>query len=365
MYLTAVLVFRDLWVLAAEIRWIDVLPIHFQLVARVDFFPLFHCESIMNRMRRLSGHRAFTLIELLVVIAIIAVLIALLLPAVQQAREAARRSQCKNNLKQIGLGLHNYHDTLLVFPPGLATVTPGLGYSGWVGGGNTGHSPFASILPYMDQAPLYNQLNWNVLGMDIDNSSGATAHLTAVKTILPVYLCPSSTLDSLLTYSGYAGQQGATHYVGIAGTTSSAAIATNGTFYKNSKVSIAKMTDGTSNTLIVGEYSGLAKGPPIQPTSGSGPNANDRRSATTWYGGYDSGGTLLWSAYKNIAFAPNVYYNPDFYINIYAQSLKSMHVGGIHGLMGDGSVRFFSDNINLLTLQQLGMISDGAIVGEF
>src|SRR5436190_7695238 len=99
----------------------------------------------MSWVQRLRKRRAFTLIELLVVIAIIAVLIALLLPAVQQAREAARRSQCKNNLKQFGLAMHNYHDTYKVFPS--------------ASGGN-GFSPHARILPYMDQAPLYNTLNF-------------------------------------------------------------------------------------------------------------------------------------------------------------------------------------------------------------
>src|SRR3546814_780854 len=109
-------------------------------------------------MQRVS-HKGFTLIELLVVIAIIAVLVALLLPAVQQAREAARRSQCKNNLKQIGLALHNYHDTHRVFPPGQMS---------WFGSDlfplNAGAriSWMQQILPFIDQAPLYNSFNWKV-----------------------------------------------------------------------------------------------------------------------------------------------------------------------------------------------------------
>src|SRR5262245_37668204 len=109
-----------------------------------------------------ARRRAFTLIELLVVIAIIAVLVALLLPAVRQAREAARRSQCKNNLKQLGLALHNYHESCLVFPPGGTSCTGPL----CVYGPSAGHSLFASILPYIEQGPLYNKFNWGYGGFN-------------------------------------------------------------------------------------------------------------------------------------------------------------------------------------------------------
>ena len=311
-----------------------------------------------------SQHRAFTLIELLVVIAIIAVLIALLLPAVQQAREAARRTQCKNNLKQVGLALHNYHDAMKLFPPGLATCAPGVGYSGWISSaGLTGHSLFASILPYVDQAPLYNKLNWSVLGIDYDFTSGDATHAAAIRTVLPAYLCPSSTTDSIITYN--LSVQGASNYVGIAGTTPTATVATSGTFFSMSSVSIAKLTDGTSNTIVVGEYSGLAKGSPAPPAQ-TATGAVDRRSGVAWYGGYDDrSATTLMAAYKNVSFGPNAYFNPDPYINIWAQSLKSPHVGGVHVLMGDGAVRFISDNIYLTTLFNLSDIADGQVVGEY
>ena len=309
--------------------------------------------------------KAFTLIELLVVIAIIAVLIALLLPAVQQAREAARRSQCKNNLKQIGLAMHNYHDTVRVFPPGNAVQAYGVGYTNWRGNGNIGPNLCAFILPYLDQAPLYNRFNFDAMAVDIDNTSGDPVQFAIVKTILPAYLCPSSSTDSLLTYNGYVGQQGATHYVGIAGSTPSATPATSGMFYKRSSVSIAKITDGTSNTIMVGEYSGVCKGTAIG-TVQTNAQATDRRTGTTWYGTYDDGaGTMIWGPYKTVTYSPNSFYNTSYSSNQFNQSLKSQHVGGVHALMADGSVRFISENIQLQTLLNLSDIADGNVIGEF
>lgn len=145
-----------------------------------------------------TNRRGFTLIELLVVIAIIAILIALLLPAVQQAREAARRSQCRNNLKQIGLALHNYHDNYNAFPPGALAmnVTTGVAYKlgdaepsrSNVGGG-WGWSTF--ILPFIDQAPLYSSLN--------PNGNNFPLNPTALtRTILPVYICPSEASPNIV-----------------------------------------------------------------------------------------------------------------------------------------------------------------------
>lgn len=315
---------------------------------------------------RTRSRRAFTLIELLVVIAIIAILIALLLPAVQQAREAARRTQCKNNIKQIGLALHNYHDTFRVFPPGNATCFTCLGYTGWAAGGTQGHNFTAGILPYIDQAPLYNTFNWRV-GYDYDNTGSDTATINAVKTVLPAYMCPSSTTDAIFFYNA-SKANAVTHYVGIAGTTPTAA-ATSGTFFINSSVHIGKMTDGTSNVLVVGEYSGLAKGV-SQATIQSTSSATTVPNAAAWYACQDEvGGNNAGMAYKTVAYSPNITYSGGSggagSSTEKNQSLKSQHVGGVHGLMGDGAVRFISENINLGTLFAISDIADGVVVSDF
>ncbi len=318
--------------------------------------------------------KAFTLIELLVVIAIIAVLIALLLPAVQQAREAARRSQCKNNLKQIGLALHNYHDTYTVFPPGATSCKPCAAYQT---DGRTGHAMYGDILPFLDQASMYNQLNWVIPGYAYYNPSISVAHENVVKTKVPVYICPSSTTKTLFVYgsSGSAAMftQETTHYVGIAGSARAASLAgrdyvgSGGTFFKNSKKSLRDMTDGASNSMIVGEYSGRAKGTGTKQDESS---AMDRVNPVPWYAFYETDGASAqtWHAHKTVAYGPNLYwYSGGSTVStpINQQSLKSEHVGGIHILLGDGGVRFISENIFLTTYFNLADISDAQTMGEF
>ncbi|HEY4260121.1 MAG TPA: DUF1559 domain-containing protein, partial [Schlesneria sp.] len=205
--------------------------------------------------------KGFTLIELLVVIAIIAVLIALLLPAVQQAREAARRSQCNNNLKQLGLALHNYHDAYNTFPPGCRFAfvgTPDWGMSFWI-----------SILPYIDQAPLFSQLDLNA-----DPGFPAAGHnftiLNGAKP--PVGTCPSSPLPSTvpIPYNGtngnffissYAGMSGVAtgpttfNWAAETGTGNNGIAARSGILIPNGNVGMRDVTDGTSNTALIGEQS--------------------------------------------------------------------------------------------------------------
>src|SRR5262249_47931835 len=148
--------------------------------------------------RYLRSHRAFTLIELLVVIAIIAVLIALLLPAVQQAREAARRSQCKNNLKQIGLALHNYHDSFGKLPLNRHSgrnLPAQFGSLGWT----------AMILPYIDQAPLYSTINFSDQTGNLVN--GVQVNIDARRKIIPVLNCPSNVQPATATNQGHGGDE--------------------------------------------------------------------------------------------------------------------------------------------------------------
>jgi len=328
--------------------------------------------------------RAFTLIELLVVIAIIAVLISLLLPAVQQAREAARRSQCKNNLKQIGLALHNYLDSYRAFPPSTC-----LGHSGSI----VLWSIQARLLPYCDQANLTNLI-------DFSKNYNDPIHLPVSKTRVPFYLCPSEIAD----HATPNGNHYPLNYAFNAGTWLIMDPANNrwgnGAAYPNSRLTPANFTDGMSNTLGFAEVKAFqlrvrgeaGSAPPsgANPPSGSaelqgvGMQAfdptTDTKNHTEWvegrvtHGGfttafppnrgfmYSSGGQSYDVDYTYNAEAILTPTPPPYYAAVTA---RSFHVGIVSTLLMDGSVRSISENINLGTWRNLSSRADGQVIGEF
>lgn len=179
--------------------------------------------------------RGFTLIELLVVISVIGLLLALLLPAVQQAREAARRTQCRNHLKQLGLALHNYAESHLVLPIG---NVPGTNFT------------FQSmILPQLDQTPLYNQINYNFGGTCFDWKAALAPAQDPGNVSVPVFYCPSDPRGNQRTFTA-SGVHIPTDYLGVSGTTP---IDFDGALYSGSKTAFRDFTDGTSQTLLLGE----------------------------------------------------------------------------------------------------------------
>lgn len=327
--------------------------------------------------------RAFTLIELLVVIAIIAVLIALLLPAVQQAREAARRIQCKNNLKQIGLALHNYHDTYSAFPP-LGFFSTSVTSDSW--------STHARILPFIEQANLQNLINWNVSYV-----AGSTlpAIATVTKTRVPVYLCPSDPNDrerpdgAITHYPVTYGFMAGSWFVFDPVTRRSG----DGTFVPNRVHSDGSISDGLSNTIGVSEVKAYT---PYLRDGGNPAGLNQpipsNPSAVTAFGGsfkQDSGHTEWVDARVHqtgvtTTFGPNtlvpytsggVTYDVDFnssregkttnQTTYAAVTSRSYHTGTVNSLFMDGSVRSIAETIDLTTWRRLGQRDDGQPVSDF
>jgi prepilin-type N-terminal cleavage/methylation domain-containing protein len=338
-------------------------------------------------------HRGFTLIELLVVIAIIAVLIALLLPAVQQAREAARRSQCKNNLKQLGLALHNYHDTVGVFPPATirGTNCVQVGFTKC-----NGLSFLARLLPYYDQAPMYNNLNF-IVEPAWNDPNLTTGYAPISGTRIPLLLCPSDPLRRSevrpdLAPTSYAACVGnnenwcadPTWYEGKMGSGNAQWVCTSsqaGTavVFGNSTVKIAAITDGTSNTMVLAEWT---KGSPaVQQNnqyagclSGSvpPPASTSNNYEPIGYSWLYSNGMHSW-AFTTLM-KPNdpiVKFQQDQqcvqapWVGPVRFRSSSEHVGGVHVLLCDGAVRFVSDSINLTIWQNLGNRADGNVLGEY
>lgn len=324
--------------------------------------------------RRDRNHSGFTLVELLVVIAIIGILIALLLPAVQAAREAARRVNCTNNLKQIGIALHNYHDTMGQFPSGIISSVPpsrpNMPKWGWA----------ALILPYVEQGPLSDTIN--VKGVELDPQilaakAGNTVLDAALRTKISGYRCPSDTAKDYFStgtptateryLNDSAGSPYAApvaNYVGVSGLYDLGK-PNNGVLFVDSRINMRDIIDGTSNVIAVGErHNDCWFGPATWLGAGD--------LSTYPYGIYTTLGNVRWPINELLKANPNDTRCKD--------GFGSFHPGGAMFVFCDGSVHFLSETItcNMDTgdssynksaiglFQQLGIRDDGEpLRGEF
>jgi prepilin-type N-terminal cleavage/methylation domain-containing protein len=317
--------------------------------------------------------KGFTLIELLVVIAIIAILIALLLPAVQQAREAARRTQCKNNLKQLGLAAHNYHDVHNSFPLNAANST-------------YGYSAQAQLLPFHEQANLHSLIDFNQpakAGPPWASTMNPTIQAVASQA-LNVLLCPSDAGDPF-----YIDRNGDTwagsNYLfngGSGAGTNYCSRVNDGLFWRGSRTKFRDITDGTSNTIFSAEtlfglrgdsttvlqdaqrqMKRISGGPPCGPDAdamvGMSASGFDGRRAGAWI--LNTGYNSLINGY----FTPNSDFPDMSHHGEVVSGPRSLHVGGAQAALCDGSVRFISDSVDLTTFRNAFARDDGEVLGEW
>lgn len=302
------------------------------------------------------GEHGFTLVELLVVITIIGVLIALLLPAVQAAREAARRMSCSNNLKQIGLGLHMYHETFEMLPAGWRGYHPTSGEPNWFG--YPGWAWGASILPYMEQTAIHDSL----IRFDLPVTAPENDLARVAK--ISIFRCPSDNSEDtfMLTDGGppvgsvsFPVELATGNYIGVFGTNDFHLICNpgatdyngcvgNGTFTLNKQYRFADIRDGLSNTFVVGERS-------------------SKLAPSTWVGVVTGGQHGVARVAGVASYPPNSEEAPVQYFH----NFSSFHTSGTHFLTGDGSVRLISDQIetnayHALCTRDGGEIIDGKVL---
>jgi prepilin-type N-terminal cleavage/methylation domain-containing protein len=315
----------------------------------------------MKKALKTRQRTGFTLVELLVVIAIIGILVALLLPAVQAARESARRTQCSNNMKQIGLALHNYHESFQKFP------------YGW---DNRGVGWTLHLLPFVELNSIYSTIHFQESGPG--NWDSGSENQVACETVIPVYRCPSMPLDEHVDYNGIAGRVPGSYRgcsgsqsssddastIVIPGSTSLENIKQNGVFYACSSVRFPDVSDGTSNTIFVGE-------------SRTDPDfSKDGQGMDFWYIGSPqadpcacdggTGGTEF-TEFVGSTLAPMnaVQKRPEISGVLMELGFGSYHVSGAQFLMGDGNVRFIPDTIDSTVYLGLGSVNGSEVVSGF
>ena len=313
--------------------------------------------------RRADTPRAFTLVELLVVIAIIGMLVALLLPAVQSAREAARRMECSNHLKQIGLALHNYAQAFRAFPPGCIAMET-TRYDPWTnanatsGTGLHGTGWMVQVLPFLEQTQVYG--NW-------DFATNVLGNAALAQTDIAAFYCPTRRgglrAEDMARMPNKAWTGGGADYGGCAGggnlfynTTPHEWIATDsardeywwqslrrGIFRPNRSTHFRDIADGTSSTMLVGELQRLSE------------PAAYRRGQDGWAVG---GSATLFTTNDNEV---GGIYQTGGMNNLFFESPGSDHPGGASFGMADGSVHFISENINAMLFRHLGSMADGQV----
>jgi prepilin-type N-terminal cleavage/methylation domain-containing protein/prepilin-type processing-associated H-X9-DG protein len=337
----------------------------------------FRGNAIMNRYKTINL-RGFTLIELLVVIAIIAVLISLLLPAVQSAREAARRSQCINNLKQLGLAMHNYNDVNNVLPLGRTLQV----------GSYKPFSQFARILGYMEQKNIFDSINFNLGSYDIQN-------VTASSITVQSFLCPSDTLtvtplglvapgfkSAPISYRANEGTSVAMWYGAddTANVNNNIVIPPNGLFFSSQAINLATITDGTSNTAafsehLIGDFSNTVV-TELSDTFRPGTYPANADQAVQFCQNFDFRNVAL-QGWSDVG-APWTfgYHSTTSYWHISGPNTRSCmfpparisttatsrHPGGVNLTMADGSVRFVKNSVNIGSWRAIGTRNGGEVI---